>query len=58
MFTILFKSRPDILKSVKERVIAIQGDLVMEELGMSRQDRAMLIDDLDLIINSAASIDF
>lgn len=58
MFTILFKSRPDILKIVKERVIAIQGDLVMEELGMSRQDRAMLIDDLDLIINSAASIDF
>lgn len=58
MFTILFKSRPDILKIVKERVIAIQGDLVMEELGMNRQDRAMLIDDLDLIINSAASIDF
>jgi thioester reductase-like protein len=58
MFTILFKSRPDILKIIKERVIAIQGDLVMEELGMSREDRAMLIDDLDLIINSAASIDF
>ena len=30
----------------------------MEELGMSPSDRAMLVNDLDLIINSAASIDF
>ena len=58
LFTILFKSRPEVLKIVKERVIAVQGDLVMEELGMSPSDRAMLVNDLDLIINSAASIDF
>lgn len=40
------------------RIKPIAGDLVLPNLGLSPEDRAMLVDDLDIIINSAASINF
>ena len=43
---------------LKQRVKPIAGDLLMENLGMSEEDRKMLENELDVIINCAASINF
>lgn len=43
---------------MSERVILIQGDLIIDKLCLSLTDREMLTNDLDIIINSAASVDF
>lgn len=43
---------------VKEKVVPINGDLVKKGLGLSKEDRNELIENLDIIINSAASVDF
>ena len=39
-------------------MVAVEGDIKKEGLAISPADRARLIDDLDVIINIAASIDF
>ena len=39
-------------------MIPIKGDLVLEGLGMDPEVRQVLIQDLEVIINSAASINF
>jgi fatty acyl-CoA reductase len=43
---------------IAERIIAVQGDLSLENLGMDLKVRQEIIEDLDIIINSAASINF
>jgi len=58
MFNILYERRPELRAIVKERVVAVQGDLGLENLGMDPKVRAHMIEDLDLIISSAASINF
>lgn len=58
IFTLLYEKRPELKAVVKERVIAIQGDISLENLGMDKIVRSQLIEDLDLIISSAASINF
>jgi thioester reductase-like protein len=43
---------------MKARVIPVAGDLIVDQLGLSPEDRAMLVNDLDIIINCAASVNF
>lgn len=43
---------------LKQKVKPIAGDLLMENLGFSEADRTMLTNQLDVIINCAASINF
>jgi len=43
---------------VRERVVPVQGDLIQEGLGILPEIRKLLTDDLDVIINSAASVSF
>jgi thioester reductase-like protein len=43
---------------VQNRIIPIEGDIVKEGLAMRPEDRERLINDLDVIINCAASVDF
>ena len=57
LFQSLFQKRPELVDVVKERVIAVQGDLIIGKLGMLPADRDLLIKEVNIIINSAASID-
>ena len=42
----------------KSKIVPIQGDLIAEKLGIAPHERQMLTENLNLIINSAASINF
>lgn len=42
----------------KSKIVPIQGDLVVEGLGLLPPDRDLIIDNADIIINCAASINF
>ena len=39
-------------------MVAIEGDLTIEGLGLSDQDRQLIVDNADIFINSAASVNF
>ena len=41
-----------------EKVVGIAGDLVVDNLGISPADRAVLTNEVNIIINNAASINF
>ena len=56
LFQPLFTERPELLEVVKQRVIPVYGDLCLEGLGLDPKDRQMLIDDVNIIMNGAASI--
>ena len=43
---------------IKEKIIPISGDINKDMLQLSRDDRDTLIQELDIIINCAASVDF
>ena len=43
---------------IQDKIIPIEGDICKEGLALKPEDRALLINDLDIIINVAASIDF
>jgi len=42
----------------KTKVVPIVGDLTIKKLGISNEDRAVLIEEVDILINSAASTNF
>ena len=46
VFTPLFKRRPEMLQIIKEKVIPIKGDLVLEGLGIDPDVRLMLTNEL------------
>ena len=39
-------------------MFAVAGDLVMAGLGLSKEDRHRLINEVEIVINNAASINF
>ena len=39
-------------------MIPIQGDLVLKGLGISQEDRLKLTEEVEIILNSAASVNF
>ncbi len=43
---------------IKDKIFPIQGDINKDMLQLSQEDRDLLIRDLDIIINCAASVDF
>jgi thioester reductase-like protein len=43
---------------LNEKIVAVEGDINKDGLALKPEDREMLINDLDIIINSAASVDF
>jgi thioester reductase-like protein len=43
---------------IKDKIIPIQGDINKEMLDLSPEDLEMLLNDLHVIINCAASVDF
>lgn len=58
IFETAHKLNPNLKKLMEERIVPIAGDLLLDNLGMNEQDRALLIQELDVIINCAASINF
>ena len=57
-FSLLKKSHPDFLSYAESKIVPVQGDLTTDGLGLSDQDKAMLAENLNVIINSAASVNF
>lgn len=43
---------------MKEKIVPIEGDIVKENLAIKPEDRDILIKELNVIINIAASVDF
>ena len=58
IFAPLFKSNPEIASKIRKSVVAVAGDLMAPNLGISPDQRLELVRDLEIIINSAASVDF
>lgn len=46
------------MQIIKERVIPVKGDLVLEGLGIAPNIRATLCNEVQVILNTAASINF
>ena len=42
----------------QSKIVPIAGDLVMDKLGLSDSDRAMVTSDIHVLINCAASVNF
>ena len=53
-----FKERPELKQIVKEKVIAVKGDLVQKTLGIDPIIRKRLTEEVQIILNSAASVNF
>jgi thioester reductase-like protein len=58
VFDRLFAENPNLKKQMNEKIFPISGDLILEGLGISPEDRARIVNEVDLIINSAASVNF
>jgi thioester reductase-like protein len=58
VFQILFKDKPEARQMVRDRVVPIAGDLIIDKLGLSPQDRALVTSECDIVINCAASVNF
>jgi thioester reductase-like protein len=43
---------------LRAKLKPIAGDLIIDKLGISPEDRAELVQNLDIIINCAASVNF
>jgi len=54
----LLATNPQAAEIIAKKVVPIQGDLIQDSLGLKPEIRQLLIDDLDIIINSAASVAF
>jgi len=58
LFTTLFQKNPEMKEGWKTKVAPIVGDLTIKKLGISPEDKAIIIEEVDIIINSATSTNF
>jgi len=58
IFDPLFAADPNLAQSLREKVVPVAGDLIIDQLGLSLEDRAMVTSEIDLVINVAASVNF
>jgi thioester reductase-like protein len=45
-------------QKVLQKIKPVAGDLIIDKLGLSETDRAELVNELEIIINCAASVNF
>lgn len=45
-------------KFAESKIIPVTGDLIIEKLGLSDSDRQMIVESCNIILNSAASVNF
>ena len=53
-----FESRKAFIEFAQSKIVPVQGDLLQEGLAMSEEDKALVTDNCNVIINSAASVSF
>ena len=58
IFQILFRNRPELREIARQRLVPVAGDLIIDQLGMNEQDRAMVTSECQIVINVAASVNF
>lgn len=46
------------LDTLRQKVVPVAGDLIIDKLGLSESDRAMVTAETDVVINCAASVNF
>ena len=58
IFKRVWEEQPRLRAKILEKVKPIAGDLIIDKLGISPSDRAILRQEVNVIINSAASVNF
>jgi alcohol-forming fatty acyl-CoA reductase len=58
LFEQLFKTNPGLPEWINKTIVPIEGDLVLQNLGIKPEDRRLLVEEVQVILNSAASINF
>lgn len=58
IFETLFKIKPQMKSDWKLRILPVAGDLTLSGLGLSPESRQTLIDEVQIMINCAASVNF
>lgn len=58
MFTKLFDQVYQMNPNYKSKIDVIEGDLLLPHLGISQHDRQILIDNVNIIFHSAATVRF
>lgn len=58
IFETLFKIKPQMKSDWKLRIFPVAGDLTLSGLGLSPESRQTLIDEVQIMINCAASVNF
>lgn len=58
IFIPLFKANPELKDQLRQKIVPVAGDLIIDKLGLSPQDRAMVTTETDVVINCAASVSF
>ncbi|KAG7203287.1 hypothetical protein KM043_010381 [Ampulex compressa] len=56
--SIIFKKVQQINPHYEEQLVAIEGDLMLPNIGLSAENRQLLIENVDIIIHNAASVYF
>jgi len=54
----VFEQQPNLKARLKDLIVPISGDLIMEGLGISPPERQRIVEEVDIIINNAASVNF
>jgi fatty acyl-CoA reductase len=58
LFNTLFNQQPALKEGWKKKVIPITGDLTLSGLGISEEEKFLLVNEVDIVINCAASVNF
>lgn len=58
MFGPYFKANPHMKKDWRKKCFAIAGDLTLKGLGLAPESRAILLNEVQIVINCAASVNF
>ena len=58
IFRPLFRERPELQEQLKTKIVPVAGDLIIDKLGLSPEDRAMVTAECEIVINVAASVNF
>ena len=58
IFVPLFANDPQLQHTLRQKVVPVAGDLIIDKLGLSAEDRAMVTSECEVVINCAASVNF
>ena len=58
IFAPLLAENPNLLDELRNKIFPLAGDLIIDKLGLSLADRAMVTTECEIVINVAASVNF